>query len=393
MSRRRTGSPGTSTTRRCRASTPAASATRSTTRCAASAAFACASAGDARTAINGELMRGFGLRFDGVDEFTTTKDVNLAGSRSSATALRADRELGALARHVQEHDRAAKVRAEIAFGGNGFGQKRREPGRGRRHLQRRHDHDSRRRLGRGRERTRPRRRRRARRRTARRRSCSAARRRYRRAHPHRELHAQPVGQRARVPRASSRTSRLPARTRSAPNETVSLVHFVVVGATRRDRRRGRPRRVADPAVRTAAAEPRRGAGPRRPERSARSARSSTGTSRRSTPPTARPRAPRGPHRSPSTTARRSARSRSRPRPTTSSARRSTQLQADMASGKTTSQEITRAYLDRINAYDTGQFGLHAFIKVADDAMAQATRPTDERARGRARATCSASRSR
>lgn len=59
----------------------------------------------------------------------------------------------------------------------------------------------------------------------------------------------------------------------------------------------------------------------------------------------------------------------------------TQLQADMVAGKTTSQEITRAYLDRIAAYDTGQFGLHSFIKVADDAMAQAKAADEKRAKG------------
>lgn len=59
----------------------------------------------------------------------------------------------------------------------------------------------------------------------------------------------------------------------------------------------------------------------------------------------------------------------------------TQLQDDMEAGVTTSQEITRAYLDRIAAYDTGQFGLHAFIKVADDAMAQAKAADEKRAKG------------
>ena len=59
----------------------------------------------------------------------------------------------------------------------------------------------------------------------------------------------------------------------------------------------------------------------------------------------------------------------------------TQLQADMESGLTTSQEITRAYLDRIAAYDTGQFGFHAFITVAEDAMAQAKAADDARAAG------------
>lgn len=60
----------------------------------------------------------------------------------------------------------------------------------------------------------------------------------------------------------------------------------------------------------------------------------------------------------------------------------TQLQDDMKAGKTTSQQIVRAYLDRIAAYDTGQFGLHSFIKVADDAMAQAKAADAARAAGR-----------
>jgi amidase len=75
-----------------------------------------------------------------------------------------------------------------------------------------------------------------------------------------------------------------------------------------------------------------------------------------------------------------------PAPTTSSpydvvGKTITQLQADMASGKTTSQEITRAYLDRIAVYDTGPWGLHSYIHVADDAMAQARRADQERAAG------------
>ena len=53
----------------------------------------------------------------------------------------------------------------------------------------------------------------------------------------------------------------------------------------------------------------------------------------------------------------------------------------MKSGLTTSQEITRAYLDRIAAYDSGPFGFHAFITVADDAMAQAKAADDARAAG------------
>ena len=53
----------------------------------------------------------------------------------------------------------------------------------------------------------------------------------------------------------------------------------------------------------------------------------------------------------------------------------------MKSGLTTSQAITRAYLDRIAAYDKGPFGFHSFITVADDAMAQAKAADDARAAG------------
>ena len=48
-----------------------------------------------------------------------------------------------------------------------------------------------------------------------------------------------------------------------------------------------------------------------------------------------------------------------------------QMRADMESGLTTSQAITRAYLDRIEVYDQGQFGFNAYEIVAADAMAQA----------------------
>jgi amidase len=60
----------------------------------------------------------------------------------------------------------------------------------------------------------------------------------------------------------------------------------------------------------------------------------------------------------------------------------TQLQADMTSGATTSEQVTRAYLDRIAAYDTGQFGFHAFITVARDAMEQARAADRARAEGK-----------
>jgi amidase len=59
----------------------------------------------------------------------------------------------------------------------------------------------------------------------------------------------------------------------------------------------------------------------------------------------------------------------------------TELQADMEAGRTTAQQITRAYLDRIAAYDTGQLGFHSFIHVAEDAMEQARRADERRAKG------------
>lgn len=58
-----------------------------------------------------------------------------------------------------------------------------------------------------------------------------------------------------------------------------------------------------------------------------------------------------------------------------------EIQEDMEAGVTTSQEVTRAYLDRIAAYDTGQFGLHAFITVADSAMDQAKAADAKRSAG------------
>ena len=48
-----------------------------------------------------------------------------------------------------------------------------------------------------------------------------------------------------------------------------------------------------------------------------------------------------------------------------------QMQADMEAGVVTSQELTRAYLDRIEYYDRGQFGFHSIEVLAADAMAQA----------------------
>lgn len=59
-----------------------------------------------------------------------------------------------------------------------------------------------------------------------------------------------------------------------------------------------------------------------------------------------------------------------------------QLRADMEAGVVTSQEITRAYLDRIEVYDKGQFGFHAFEIVADDATTQAKAADAARKKGR-----------
>jgi amidase len=59
-----------------------------------------------------------------------------------------------------------------------------------------------------------------------------------------------------------------------------------------------------------------------------------------------------------------------------------QLRADMESGLTTSQAITRAYLDRIKVYDQGQFGFNAYEIVASDAMEQARTADEARAAGK-----------
>src|SRR5262249_31357693 len=58
------------------------------------------------------------------------------------------------------------------------------------------------------------------------------------------------------------------------------------------------------------------------------------------------------------------------------------LRADMESGVATSRDITQAYLDRIEFYDKGQFGFHAYEIVAADAMKQAKAADDARKAGR-----------
>lgn len=58
-----------------------------------------------------------------------------------------------------------------------------------------------------------------------------------------------------------------------------------------------------------------------------------------------------------------------------------ELQADLSAGTVTSVQVTRAYLDRIAAYDGGSYGFHSFITVADTALAQARAADDARAAG------------
>jgi amidase len=55
--------------------------------------------------------------------------------------------------------------------------------------------------------------------------------------------------------------------------------------------------------------------------------------------------------------------------------------AAMKSGETTAAQIMKAYLDRIAAYDVGPLGFHAFISVNPNAMAEARRADELRAAG------------
>ena len=67
--------------------------------------------------LNGELMRGFGLRFDGLDRFDTTDDVDLGGM-SIRRAIRVERTANWV-RYVDTftNTTARPIRAEIVFGG------------------------------------------------------------------------------------------------------------------------------------------------------------------------------------------------------------------------------------------------------------------------------------
>lgn len=59
-----------------------------------------------------------------------------------------------------------------------------------------------------------------------------------------------------------------------------------------------------------------------------------------------------------------------------------QLRADMEAGVTTSVDITQAYLDRIRVYDRGAFGFNAYEIVAGDAIDQARAADAARSMGR-----------
>jgi amidase len=58
-----------------------------------------------------------------------------------------------------------------------------------------------------------------------------------------------------------------------------------------------------------------------------------------------------------------------------------ELRADLQAGIITSEDITRAYLDRIEFYDQGQLGFHAYEIVAADAIRQAKDADQARRRG------------
>jgi amidase len=61
-----------------------------------------------------------------------------------------------------------------------------------------------------------------------------------------------------------------------------------------------------------------------------------------------------------------------------------QLEEAMATGKVTSQQLTKAYLDRIAAYDLGPLKINSIRAVAKDALAQAAAMDAERAAGHLR---------
>ena len=52
-----------------------------------------------------------------------------------------------------------------------------------------------------------------------------------------------------------------------------------------------------------------------------------------------------------------------------------QLQAEMASGRLTSERLTRAYIERIHALDSSGPGVNAIMELNPDALAMARRAT------------------
>ena len=77
--------------------------------------------------LNGELMRGFGLHFDGVNRFRSTQSLDMGGvTISRAVYVNTQRELGTLARHVHQPVRSRRSQSRWPSAGN-RGRGRRAP--------------------------------------------------------------------------------------------------------------------------------------------------------------------------------------------------------------------------------------------------------------------------
>ena len=316
---------------------------------------------DTTARFNGELMRGFGLAYDGDESFATTQPVVLGGVAIEPRGQgQQGRQLHALAGHVRQHV-AAHDHGRRRLRRHRGPEHRHQPEQGRRQLERRHADRRRRHVGRGRQPVRGRRQR----------ARPVARSSTARQDGHRQLPARPVRQRAAGRpgwRPTSTATRTRSRSRRARRSRCCATSSPA--APRPPRPPAQQVAAVKTGATTLAATPDLAGIPA----GARLHASPTGR-RCSTPPPAPP------------PPLRRSRPSSRPSwPSTTSGydvfdKSITQLEADMKSGLTTSQEITRAYLDRIAAYDSGPFGFHAFITVADDAMAQAKAADDARAAG------------
>ena len=315
-------------------------------------------ASDPTGRLNGELMRGFGLAYDGDETFATTTPVPLGGVAISRTikVVQAG-QLDALAGHVRATRRAARSRWTCPSAAR-------------------------------RARTRPTTRARSRPpRPGTRRSTPRTLGRDQLAQRERDEHARSVRASSSAPPGRARTSSATLRRAAAAPPGSSPTSTAT--ATRSRSLRARRSRCCSTSSR---------AGRRRRRRSAR--RAAVVSDERDGPGDhadlaglVRRRAVhrRRTSRSPARTAR-TRRCRAAgvppveaPKTTALRLRRGRQVdhadRADMESGLTTSQAITRAYLDRIEAYDKGPFGFHAFITVAEDAMAQAAAADAKRAAG------------